>query len=145
MSSSDGDDSSPTVGASTISDFSTNPLANAPSRALAQPYHDPAEPQAGSSLWRHRNVVLWAMVAAAIIAGIYLLVAPRRYTSFAEIYIVDAPTVTGQPADPGHQDEVLNTQAQLMTSTPVLALALAEPGVADVEALHGVVDPIDYL
>ena len=143
MSSSDGDGPSRTVGATTISDFSTNPLANAPSHALAHPHRDAVEPHVGLTLWRRRNVVLWTIVAAAVIACIYLLVVPRRYTSFAEIY-VDQPSA-GQATDPAHRDEVLNTQAQLMTSTPVLALALAEPGVADVDALHGVADPIDHL
>jgi hypothetical protein len=76
------------VGASIISNFATNSLANAPSRAVAHPYPEQDEPHVGPTLWQRRNIITWCAVISVAIAGLYLLVAPRRYTSFTEIYIV---------------------------------------------------------
>jgi capsular exopolysaccharide synthesis family protein len=132
------------VGAKTISDFSNNSLANTASRALAEPLEPPDEPKL-APIWRRRSIIGYSVIAALLIGCLYLLFAPRRYTSFAEIYIVREQAIAGQAPDGAAWDEELNTQAQLMKSTPVLALALAEPGIRDTYTLNGVSDPVDYL
>jgi polysaccharide biosynthesis transport protein len=98
-------------------------------------------------LWRGRRIVVWTILGAFVLACIYVLFARRSYTSTAEVYIVEVQRpVTGQPAaDQARGDDYLNTQCELMTSTPVLALALSQDGIKDLETLRGVTDPIDYL
>jgi succinoglycan biosynthesis transport protein ExoP len=94
-------------------------------------------------LWRRRRIIGQAVLGALVLACLYLLLARRSYTSAAEVYIVPG---SGQSStDPAHTDNFLNTQCELMTSTPVLALALSQDGIASLETLHGAGDPIDYL
>jgi polysaccharide biosynthesis transport protein len=83
---------------------------------------------------------MWAVVAWLAIGGIYCLVAPRSYRSTAQLYIVQAAGV-----DPQRADEDFNTQTQLISSTPVLALAVTEDGVKDLDTLRGVADPVEFL
>jgi polysaccharide biosynthesis transport protein len=79
------------------------------------------------------------ILGGLVLASIYLVFAHQTYTSTAEVYIIEG---SGQQA-PG--DDYLNTQCRLMTSTPVLALAVSQDGIKDLETLSGVSDPIDYL
>jgi capsular exopolysaccharide synthesis family protein len=71
-----------------------------------------------------------------IMGGIYLLIAPRSYRSSAEVYT--------DPVQGGGED-YQSRQCELMTSAPVLAIALAQDGITGLETLRGVSDPIEYL
>jgi polysaccharide biosynthesis transport protein len=97
-------------------------------------------------LWRRRNVIGWTVLGAFLLACVYLLLARRTYTSTAEVYIVEGQgPVLGQVADQTRSDDYLNTQCELMSSTPVLALALSEDGIRDLETIRDQSDPIEYL
>lgn len=99
-------------------------------------------------VWRQRRTVAVCMFVALILGGIYLLIARPSYTSTAEVYIDEGQGrgVIGQtPGDLERSDDYLNTQCELMTSTPILAMALAEDGIKDLDTLQGVGDPIEYL
>jgi len=135
------------VGAETISESNNSFLAKATPHALIVSSGKPEQPIAGV-LWRHRKLVGQCVLAMLAIAGIYLLFARSSYTSTAEVYInqVQGHGVIGQtPSDLERSDDYLNTQCELMTSTPILALALAEDGIGGMDTLRGVADPIDYL
>lgn len=136
------------MGAETISDLNNNFLAKAPSQTLiASAGEKPEQPIAGV-VWRRKQLVFVCVLASLTIAGIYLLLARASYTSTAEVYINQGQGrgVIGQtPSDLERSDDYLNTQCELMTSTPILALALAEDGISGMETLRGVGDPIDYL
>jgi capsular exopolysaccharide synthesis family protein len=113
---------------------------------LAEPYDGVAEPKLGRAIWRRRSVIAWSIVGALLVGCLYLLIAPRRYTSIAEVYLVRDQTGGAQSsADGAGWDQEISTQAQLISSTPVLALALAEPGIRNIEAINDVADPVDYL
>lgn len=110
----------------------------------------PAEQPIIVSLWKRRTIIGWCVFASLVIAGLFLLVAPRSYTSFAELYIVQGQRqVIGQSSvdsgDVESNDDYLATQCKLITSTPVLALALAQDGISDLGILRDVPDRIDYL
>ena len=106
-----------------------------------------AEQPLAAMLWRRRQIIAWSVVAAFTLACIYLLLARRTYTSQAAVYILEGRgQVMGQEqADETRSDDYLNTQCELFTSTPVLALALSEDGVKDIETLRNESDPIQYL
>jgi polysaccharide biosynthesis transport protein len=132
----------------TISDFTNNSLAKVPSRQLAHPAERHTEQPIVHSLWKRRNIIGWSVFAALVFASIFLLVAPRSYTSFAELYIVQGQGhVIGEQSqsDIDTSDDYLDTQCRLITSTPVLALALAQDGIGDLSILQNVGDHIDYL
>jgi succinoglycan biosynthesis transport protein ExoP len=131
----------------TISDFMNKSLVKVSSRPLSvAPEHTPEQPVI-LSLWKRRTIIGWVIFASLVFACIFLLVAPRSYTSFAELYIVQGQgQVIGQtPADVDSSDDYLATQCKLITSTPVLALALSEDGISDLGILRNVTDRIDYL
>ncbi len=131
------------VGAETISDPAYSSLNAVSTRARGLIPDGVAAHPIATMLWRRRHIVGWTVLGAFVLACLYILLAQRSYTSTAQVYVVEGQ---GSAAtDPAHIDNFLNTQCQLMTSTPVLALALAQDGINDLETLRGVGDPIDYL
>jgi polysaccharide biosynthesis transport protein len=117
-----------------------------PSRAIAHGMDRPEQPVA-RILWLNRRMIGKTLLAALGLALIYVLVAPRSYTSTAQVYIDQGrnPGIIGDSNDLERSDNYLKTQCQVMTSTPILALALAQDGISSLDTLHGVGDPIDYL
>jgi polysaccharide biosynthesis transport protein len=135
------------VGAENISESNNNFLAKAPPQSLIASAEKPEQPIVGV-VWRRRHLVGLCTLATLTIAGLYLLFARSSYTSTAEVYINQGQGrgVIGQtPSDLQRSDDYLNTQCELMTSTPILAMALAEDGISGMTTLHGVGDPIEYL
>ncbi|MGD0387969.1 MAG: polysaccharide biosynthesis tyrosine autokinase [Tepidisphaeraceae bacterium] len=122
-------------------------MAKVSSRAPGLPSNKASEQPLVEALWRRRHIVGWSVLGAFIFACLFLLVAPRSYTSFAELYIVQGQgKVMGQtPADVQRSDDYLNTQCGLITATPVLALALSEEGIGDLEILRNAGERIEYL
>jgi capsular exopolysaccharide synthesis family protein len=90
------------------------------------------------------------VAAAVALGGMYVVVAPNTYTSTAQIDINlsqrgavgDTPS---QTETPDFYSSYLNTQCQLIVSTPVLAIALAQPSISDSRTLRGVTDKIEWL
>jgi capsular exopolysaccharide synthesis family protein len=136
------------VGAESISDLLNNSISIPSGPNSGRPAEKPPEPAIISMLWRRRNIIGWFTLGAFVLGFIYILFARNYYKSTAEIYIVQGESrVIGQSssADSSRSDDYLNTQCELMTSTPVLALALAQDGIKDLETIRDESDPIAYL
>lgn len=103
----------------------------------------------GRRLLRQWWVVL-AIVALALLGGaVYLVSVPPTYTSRSLLLIEPATAqllgtggLTANPA-PVESDHFLNTQCEIITSTPVLALAVSRIGAID--TLSGVSRPVPFL
>ncbi|CAN5451821.1 exopolysaccharide regulatory tyrosine autokinase VpsO [soil metagenome] len=83
-----------------------------------------------------------------MLAIIYLLFASPVYTLSSRLYVqpVKMPGIKEISADNVPVSEnYLNTQAELITATPTLALALAMPGIANLKMLDRVEDRLAYL
>lgn len=117
-----------------------------PSRASANGM-ERSEPPIARILWQRRRMIGKVVLASFGVALMYLLVAPRSYTSTAKVNIDTGrnPGIITDSSQFERSDNYLKTQCQVMTSTPILALALAQDGVGSLETLRGVGDPIDYL
>src|SRR4051794_2219713 len=109
----------------------------------------------------------WFVVAAAVIVfiaagGTYLYLTTPLYTSTARLHVQrgGSGAASGQDgsrrasggailrsADEAADDDpqFLPAQAELLTSTPVLAIAAADPSVADVPRLRRAADPVEWL
>ncbi len=132
----------------TISESHNNFLAKTTSHMAPATSAPKPEQAIVGVLWRQRRIVVQCIFAVLVLGGIYLLIARPSYTSTAEVYIDEGQGrgVIGQtPGDLQRSDDYLNTQCELMTSTPILTTALAEDGVKDLDTLRGIGDPIDYL
>src|ERR1041385_3671389 len=93
---------------------------------------DQMEPTALTMILRHPWIVGAVAGLSLIGAGIYLRVATPLYTSTACLRIQqEAPSVLGSPPPSHSSDETaafLNAELVVLTSTPVLEMALATPG-----------------
>src|SRR5690242_9460866 len=100
-------------------------------------------------LMRQRSAVLLAVLLGAAAAEAYLFV-PRAGAR------AGSPAGLSPPADAAAQavqpiqaaavdDTLLFTQAEVIRSTPVLAVALADPAVANLGVLQGRGDPLALL
>jgi len=91
-------------------------------------------------LWRNRWVLAGGLAVCVAAGVVYLLAAERLYTGVSRLYV--------EPSGPRIIADVeglmtgsknyLYTQAELLRSTPVLAAALAMPGMADLACLADV-------
>jgi len=106
-----------------------------------------AEPAIASMVWHRRGTVFVGLVLALLIAGIYLKLAPAKYTSTSELTIEQVgPSILGETVrDSDRSDNYLNTQCQVIDSTSILSLALAQDGMSGLKLLRGVDDPIDFI
>ena len=111
-----------------------------------------AMPEAG---WIRRIVRQWWLVAAvtavAMLGGmVYLNAVLPTYTS-TSLLLIEPTAVRGLGADDAppatsvtpKSDHFLNTQCQVIASTPVLALAI--PQIGSIDTLSGVARPIPFL
>lgn len=117
------------------------------SRAMSPPPPQEAELSIASIVWRHRGTVVVALILALLVAAIYLRLAPAKYTSTSELTIEQVgPSILGQTVrDSDRSDNYLNTQCQVIDSTSILSLALAQDGMSGLKLLRGVDDPIDFI
>lgn len=88
-------------------------------------------------LWRRRGTVLATAILGLIAGGVYLLLAPKTYTVTSKVLVKQA-LARSPEADPSSTQTKSNelfhaTQAQVMKSTPVLALAANFPGADDLK------------
>jgi capsular exopolysaccharide synthesis family protein len=98
-------------------------------------------------IWRQRRLIGYAVGACLLIAIAYLMIAPKRYTANASIYVQKMSVIAGDKAQPqsSSEDSFLSTQCELLKSTPIVALALGMPGVDEMETFEGVRNKIAYL
>ena len=103
------------------------------------------------AIWRRKGVVLACVVLVVAAGAVYLMRAPKVYSSSSVIYVQQASMSPmggngeNQFAQAINAAQYLFTQCQLMTSTAVLTRAIEVPGVADAKMLRGMENPIGYL
>jgi capsular exopolysaccharide synthesis family protein len=91
---------------------------------------------------RQRVVIGATIVICAMIALAYLLFATPLYATTARLQVHRSgptllPTANPRANDDGDPDNFLYTQKEILTSTPVLAIALGTPGVRDMKTFEG--------
>ena len=101
-------------------------------------------------LWRRRRTMLVTILACVVAAAVYLRLATRQYVGQARLYVEPAGSkVMPDPRAIGPRDvwpsNYLQTQAELVTSIPVLTAALNAPGIRQMGMLRDVDDPLVYL
>lgn len=123
------------------------------------PLGDPARSVAASAasrdgfvqiLWRQRYVVVACVALAVLLAGTYLLVATPIYRSDASLYVQPAGggqliprDEGGRPTDPSAFN--LYREADLITSTRILAHTLGQASVQELKTFEDVDNRFDYL
>lgn len=87
--------------------------------------------------------MLAAIGASLVLSLLYLLFASPVYTIKSSLYVAGGPQLdpNARPADRPY----LNTQTELLTSTPILAIALGEQLPQDQQMFEGVENRIEYL
>ena len=108
--------------------------------AMSGPGSDPAS---GSNLlaaiWRRRAVVLACVILGLVVGVVYLIRADRVYSS-ASTVLVQQQTASIFRDDVGStygSAGYLQTECQLIQSTPILRRAVDVPGVSETELLRG--------
>ncbi len=95
--------------------------------------------------YRFRTALLVAAVCVAA-SILYLIVASPVYTVSADLYVArDLQIPTGQLSFSAPDHAFLHTQSKVLKSTPILAIALGDPEVAELGMLRDVNRPIEYL
>jgi capsular exopolysaccharide synthesis family protein len=97
-------------------------------------------------VWRQRGVVGIATAVALALAVLYLLVATRYYSGYAKLYVRQVgPQVLNEDQ---HQwqdsDAFLYTQREVMSSTPVVAMALGAPGIRELKTFDAQENTFTY-
>jgi polysaccharide biosynthesis transport protein len=108
---------------------------------------DGAEAALLPTIWRQRWTVALATGACLLLCGLYLLVATPVYTIAARLRVHQgAPTImSADKQEPERSDNYLYTEAEMLRSTPILALALAAPGTDDLKTFQGIKNRISFL
>ncbi len=99
-------------------------------------------------MWRGRWLILMTIVVAVAAAVAYLIKATPIYTSTSRIYVEQSGPKIFSDTEAGVMTQSKNylyTQAELLTSTPILSTALDAPGVAQMKTLAMVDNPTAYL
>jgi capsular exopolysaccharide synthesis family protein len=99
-------------------------------------------------LWRSRWIVLATTVAALTAALIYVIKATPIYTSTSRIYVEQSGPKIFTETQEGimtQSNNYLYTQAELLTSTPILAAVLETPGLPKMQTFSQVDNHISYL
>jgi succinoglycan biosynthesis transport protein ExoP len=110
----------------------------------------PAERSVASMVFARKKTVIAAAVLA-LCAGVgYLKITKPTYTASAALYIDQSGqtgVVIGQPlSNSGPQTgNYLATQCQIIASPEVLAMAMAQPGIADLKYFRGQDNPLQWL
>ncbi|MHC4626034.1 MAG: GumC family protein [Planctomycetota bacterium] len=99
-------------------------------------------------IWRNKWIVLVTTVAALGLAFVYLSNVTPTYTSTSSLYVEQkGPKIITETADGlmTQSKNYLNTQAELLKSTPILAAVLETPGIKQMRAFAAIGSPIMYL
>ncbi len=99
-------------------------------------------------LWRQRKLMLRAALIGLSLALVYLVFASRQYTSSSRIMVSRgrASILDGSHAAPASDDDnFLTTQREIVSSNPVLALALGSPKLQGLRTFAGQTRKFDIL
>lgn len=98
-------------------------------------------------IWRQRQVVAAATGTCLVLCFLYLLVATPVYTVVARLRVHQAtPAImSAERQDPERSDNYLFTESEMLRSTPILALALGQPGTDEFKTFQGVTNRIAFL
>lgn len=84
------------------------------------------------ALWRRRGIVIAAALLAASGGMLFIAQATSVYRSTSKLYVQSSgPDIIGDQGIPKPSANYLQTQCELLKSTPILAAALESPGLAD--------------
>lgn len=111
---------------------------------------EPAEPRREVNLlglaWQNRWLILLCMIAGGAGGWAVLQRVTPLYTSQSKIYVErNLPQFLANQAQVGQGSSYLFTQAELIRSTGVLAVAAESPQLADLKSLRGVDNRIGFL
>jgi capsular exopolysaccharide synthesis family protein len=102
-------------------------------------------------IWRQKWLILTTLVLAAVAAVFYLNYATPMYSSTAKLYVQQLSVAINPNGSPGGgltsatSANYLNTQKEVITSEPVLAVASTLKDVLQSEELKDVKDPVAHL
>jgi capsular exopolysaccharide synthesis family protein len=120
--------------------------AYAPFSDRASSFSQPTPPSSRGGplkvLWRQRVLIVACLALALLATGVYLYLATPMYRSTARLYVKPAGGSSAQAApgaaNPYHEAEVL-------TTTPVLAATLGDPSIQELPTFADVENRLDYL
>ena len=101
-----------------------------------------------SVIWRQRWILLTCMLAAMILATIYLFRANPIYVSVSRLYVEQTgPKIMSELEDGvmTRSKNYLFTQAELLRATPILSAALERCQSQQMSTFHNIDNPIGYL
>ena len=105
-----------------------------------------AAPPLLAVLWGRRWTFTATVAACVAAAALYLLVASPVYRATAIIYVQqNAPRALGGPANEALSDTYLQTQADVIESTPVLVRALESVNYGKLRSFQGGGNPVTWL
>jgi capsular exopolysaccharide synthesis family protein len=116
--------------------------------APGKPVKDPRKDSLLEILWRQRRLVMWAAGISLLFGAIYVTVATPVFTSTSRLYVRRGrPSLLSESHAPpaSDDDNFLTTQREVISSTPILSLALSLPGIADLRTFRGHGSPFDVL
>jgi len=99
-------------------------------------------------MWRGRWLVLLITAISIIGAVVYIVKATPIYTSTSRIYVEQSGPKIFTEAETSVMTQSMNylhTQAELLTSTPIIAAVLEKPGIRGMKTLAEVDNAIAYL
>ena len=108
----------------------------------------PASPRQDSLLeivWRRRMFVVATTAATLFLGLIYCIIATPKYTATSRLFVEPAGADAKASRDSSDRAAFLFTQREVVSSTPVLAMALGEPGILDLKTFEGQSSPFEYL
>jgi len=90
-------------------------------------------------IWRRRWTVLVVVLLSLAAAIAYVLTATPIYTSTSRVDVEQTgPQIFGDESVMAHSDTYLNTQAEMLTSTPILTNAIAASNARAMKSFSGV-------
>mgnify|MGYP001290746311 CR=1 FL=1 len=104
-----------------------------------------------STLWRGRSTILGTTVASLLLAAVFVLVAPHRYTAVTEILIdpVDLRAVANEPTPPTQASDtallLIDSQVRVLSSDDVLRRVVDSQGLAHDPEFAGPRSPLRAL
>jgi polysaccharide biosynthesis transport protein len=125
-----------------------NSCPDAVDRILGDPAIEGLSDSLIEILWRQRRIILVAGVLALVAGFLYIVHATPMFTSTSRVYVEETkPRVFDGDAGSriSYWANYLNTQAERMQSTDILAAAMKAPEMAGLQTLAHVPNPVVHL
>jgi succinoglycan biosynthesis transport protein ExoP len=121
-----------------------------PSNSLSAQHGEGGEGSTQANLlaiaWRSRWLILLSIVGGAAVSWVVLQQAVPRYTSTSRIYVERTlPKLLDTDISLAHSNNYLNTQAEIIRSTSVLAAVLERPEISQLDTLRKSKNPLGLL